>query len=280
MALLQKAYLGSTPLFREEPWWIGTAGTIVDRAGAVADATASASTHTKGAYTELIASTSAECGFIDFQIGSTALTGSSAAQLIDIAVGAAGSEVVVVPDVAVGGIGGNGSNVGIQLPIKIPSGSRVSFRNQAEIASDTCRIFNFTTYAFDAALCPTSLDVLGTDTATSTGTELAGSSGTWTEIVASTSQAYTGFNLIPSTSEANQDSVGEITLEIGVGAAGSEVVLGAIMVQYGNSEFVARSTQFVLIGGNVPAGSRLAVRHNKTSNPEKMDVCLIAIPKV
>ena len=279
MPLISKAYLGSTALYRPEPWWIGTEGVIVDRA-LTTDATASATPHTKGAYAEIIASTTSECGCIEFRIQNTALAGSSTAQLIDIAVGAAGSEVVIVPDVAVGGIGAAGNDVNIQIPIKIPSGSRIAFRNQAEIASDTCRMSQFTTYAFDASLCPTSVDVLGTDTATSTGTELTGSSGTWTEIVASTSQAYTGLCLVPSTSEATQDNATDVLLQVGVGAAGSEVAIGGLYVNYNANEFVASRTNFVLIGGNVPAGSRLSVRHNKTVNPNKMDVCLIAIPQV
>ena len=123
-------------------------------------------------------------------------------------------------------------------------------------------------------------DGFGTDTATSTGTELTGSSGTWTEIVASTSQDYTGFCLVPSTSEATQDNFAEVLLEVGEGAAGSEVAIGGLYVNYSGNEFVASRSNFVFIGGNVPAGSRLSVRHDKTSNPNKMDVCLIAIPQV
>lgn len=278
MALLQKAFLGATPLFRINPWWIETDAVVVDRKLAI-DATASATPHTKGAYAEIIASTSAAANFLEFKIQSTSLASNSTAQLIDIAVGASGSEVVIVPDIAVGGIAGPGNDILIQLPVSIAAGARISFRNQAELVSDICRIAQFTSYNLDSDGVSTSVDVLGTNTANSQGTKLNATNGTYQEIIASTSRDYTGICLVPSTSEATQINITEVLVELGVGAAGSEVVIGGMFINLSANEFVAQRSSLVFFGRSIPSGSRLAVRHSITGgNGNKLDACLIAIP--
>jgi len=279
MALLQKAYLGAVPLFRINPWWLPAGGPLVEYV-TTADATSSASVHTKGSYQEVVASTSADSNFMSFRIQSTAVNGASAGHLLDIAVGSAGNEVVIAPDLAVGGIAGLGSDVLIQMPISIPSGSRIAIRNQAEIASQTARVAQFELFNLDATGVPTEVDSLGINTATSAGTKLAGSSGSWTEIVASTTRAYTAICMVPSTTEAVQGNVANRTLEVGVGSSGNEVSFGAINVSYSANEFVAGRSNVVLFGQDIPAGSRLAVRHDIASNPQRADISLIGIPKV
>ena len=279
MALLQKAYLGATPLFRINPWWLPTGGALVEYV-VTTDATSSASVHTKGSYAEVVASTSADSNFMSFRIQSTAVNGASSGHLLDIAVGSAGNEVVIAPDLAVGGIGGLGSDVVIQMPISIPSGSRIAIRNQAEIASQTARVGQFELFNFDATGVPTEVDSLGINTATSAGTKLAGSSGSWTEIVASTTRAYTAICMVPSTTEAVQSNLANRTLEVGVGSSGNEVSFGAINVSYSGNEFVALRSNVVLFGQDIPAGSRLAVRHDIAANPQRADISLIGIPKV
>ena len=278
MALLQKAYLGATPLFRIDPWWIETDAVVVDRK-LITDATASATPHNKGSYAEIIASTAAAANFLEFKIQNTSSLGNSAAQLIDIAVGAAGSEAVIVPDIAVGGIGGAGNDVLIQFPVSIAAGARISFRNQAEIASATCRMSQFTCYNVDSDGISTSVDVIGTDTANSQGTKLNATNGTWQEIIASTAQDYTGICLVPSTSEATQSNFTDALVELGVGAGGSEVVIGGMYVNLSANEFVAQRSFVVFFGRRIPSGSRLAVRHTITGGiGNKLDACLIAVP--
>jgi hypothetical protein len=279
MALLQKAYLGATPLFRINPWWLPTGGALVEYVAAT-DATSSASAHTKGSYAQVVASTSADSNFMSFRIQNTSILNTSAGQLLDIAVGPAGNEIVIAPNLAVGGIGGGGNEALIQLPISIPSGSRIAIRNQSEVASQAARVAQFELFNFDATGVPTEVDSLGINTATSAGTKLAGSSGSWTEIVASTTRAYTAICMVPSTAEDVQVNLTNRTLEVGVGSSGNEVSFGAINVSYSANEFVAGRSNVVLFGQDIPAGSRLAVRHDIAANPQKADISLIGIPKV
>jgi hypothetical protein len=278
MALLQKAYLGATPLFRDVPWFYETPLTIQATTTSATSVTASASAHTKGAWSQLIASTSAETTILTLNVANNASATDTAA-LLDIGVGAAGSETVIVPDIAVGAA----SNIAIQVPVKIPSGSRIAARAQSVVGSRAITVgtgVNAATIASDAALIPTSVDTLGIDTATSTGTVMSGASGTWVEIVASTTKDYTAFCLVPSSSDSDIASL-TITYDIGVGAAGSEVAFGQLQFGTINNEIVTgRTAQIVLFGKEVPSGSRIAVRHNIATNPGKYDACVIAVPKV
>lgn len=280
MPLLQKGYLGATPLFRNIPFFAGPQVTGSTLNTAAVTVTASATPNTKGAWSQVIASTSSQVTLLSFVVTNVNTSLTDTATLMDIGVGAAGSEVVVVPNIAVGG-----QSVGIfTIPVNIASGARIALRAQSVVASKTITIPTREFLAFDAGdatLTPTTLDTLGTDTATSTGTAMSGASGTWVEITASTSQAYSAFAIVPSTSDTDTATINELLYEIGVGAAGSEISFGRIIFSAANTESVSmRRTWPFLFGREVPAGSRLSIRHNIATNPGKYDACIIAVPKV
>ncbi len=279
MALLQKAYLGATPLFRNVPWFYQNAPVLVRLLdGGAKTVTASATPHAKGAWTQLVASTSGAANLLSFVVTCNA-NATDTATLLDVGIGAAGSETVIIPDIAVGGT----LQMPIQVPVKIPSGTRIAFRAQSAVASRAVTLLAgsyLADYSNDAALIPTSVDVLGVDTATSTGTAMSGSSGTWVQIVASTTKDYIAFDVVPSVTDTDTAS-GAITYELGVGAAGSEQTIGQITARTTISEqIVGRPNMVVLFGREVPSGSRLAIKHDIAADPAKYDACIIAIPKV
>jgi hypothetical protein len=280
MPFLQKAYLGSTPLFREIPFFAGPQITDHTLNAAAVTVTASATPHTKGAWSEIIASTSSDVTLLSFVITNVNTTSTDTATLIDIGVGAAGSETVVVPDIAVGA-----QLTGLYtIPVKITSGTRIAMRSQSVVASKTLSIPIREFFAFDAgdaALTPTTVDVLGVNTATSEGTAMSGASGTWVEITASTAVDYSAFAIVPSSSDGNIAALTAIVYEIGVGAAGSEVSFGRVIFStVATEQVVMRRIWPFLFGREVPSGSRLSIRHNIATNPDKYDACIIAIPKV
>lgn len=277
---LQKAYLGATPLFADKPWFYGNEFTHAGYNTGSVTITASATAHTKGSWSQIIASTTAQTTMINFAVISVNVSTADSATLLDIGVGAAGSETVIVPNIAIGGC----STAVFRIPVKIASGSRIAARIQGVRASQTAAI-NARDFqcvnATDAALIPTAVDVLGTSTATSTGTAMSGASGTWVEIVSSTSQPYIAFVIAPSTSDTDTASQGDAVYEIGVGASGSEVRFGELNFAIGASEnFSVSPLRLNTFGREVPTGSRLAIRHNIAANPSKYDACIIAVPKV
>jgi hypothetical protein len=280
MALLQKAYLGATPLFRDLPWFAENSFISSGFSTGSVNVTASASAHTKGNWSQLIASTSAETTFISFAINTVNVSATNTATLLDIGVGASGSETVIVPDIAVGGA----STAIFNIPVKVPSGTRIAARCQSARSSQTVPIgarafecFN----AGSAALVPTAVDVLGINTATSSGTALSGASGTWVEIIASTAKDYIAFGIAPSTNDTDTAAAADTRFDIGVGSAGNEVEFGQLFFALGATEnFSMRTTSPLLFGREVPSGSRLAIRHNIAANPSKYQASIIAIPEV
>jgi hypothetical protein len=274
MALLQKAYLGAVPLFRETAWFQTSARTFITTSAA--SATANTSAHTKGAWQQIIASTAAQGSWLHINCGAFNATATNTASLLDIAIGASGSEVPIISNVAVGGA----AAVYFTFPVQIPSGSRLSARIQSVVTGGkTGTVILYVVDAGDYALSPTSVDVIGTDTATSKGTDFTGSSGTWVEATASTTQAYRAVCAVPSIHDDDIASISSTTADIGIGAAGNEVAFANIRFNTNNSEFIG--TQLPNIdphGRSIPAGSRLAVRHFITANPSKYGFCLIGIP--
>jgi hypothetical protein len=281
MALLQKAYLGATPLFADKPWFYQNEILAASWNTGSVTLTASATPHTKGSWSQIIASTSNVTTLIRFGVSGVNVSAADSATLLDIGVGAAGSETVIVPNLAIGGSAG----AFYSIPVEIPSGSRIAARIQGVRASQTATISVREFFAFnagDTASIGTTVDVLGVDTATSTGTAMGGASGTWVEIEDSTTKNYIGFAIAPSTSDTDTASQGDTTYEIGVGAAGSEVAFGYIQFAFGATEnfSLPSSRSPNLFGREVPTGSRLAIRHNISANPSKYDACIIAVPKV
>jgi hypothetical protein len=279
MALLQKAYLGATPLFRDITWFEEVSSNIIDQSSAVT-VTANSSAHTKGAYAELVASTSANASYIVIHC-EMATNATNTSTLLDIATGASGSETVLIGDVAVGGAvrsAGTRCPFAFGVPIKIPSGTRLSARIQSVVTGGKTGTVVVRTYeSADYNAAPTSVDVIGTDTATSTGTAMSGSSGTYVQIIASTSRAYRAVAIVPSC--ANNTTNIPVTFTLGTGASGSETAKGAMVAHYTSNEEVGMTAYTPPIaGGAIAASTRLAIKHDIAASPSNYNVTLIGIP--
>jgi hypothetical protein len=282
MALLQKAYLGATPLFRDTAWFEDDAPAIGDDSGAVT-VTANASAHTKGAYAEIIASTSANASFLVLVVGGVRIGATNTATLLDIATGASGSETDIAANIAVGGASGTVANApGLMFgfPIKVASGTRLSARIQSVVTGGkTASVRAILIDGGDYATAPTTVDVIGGNTANSEGISFSGASGTWVEGIASTSQAYRAVALVCSLHDGAAASNANVSFEVGIGASGSEVAFGTAKFTLDASESSATVPPFTyLFGRSIPAGSRLAVKHPFAANPSKYGFCLIGIP--
>lgn len=275
MTIYQKAYLGSTPLFREKLWYENNRQIITNDSSIVV-VTAGSAANTKGAWTELIASSSRNASLIYLNVAATATSGVNTATLIDIAIGASGSETIIAENIAVG----SAQPIQLSFPYKIPAGSRISVRNQSVVTGGKTQ--NITCILMDAGdydISPTSVDSIGGNTANSQGISFSGSSGTWVQAIASTSRAYKAVCLILSGHSNNMLSLSNLLYSIGIGSHGNEIEFGTSRHGFTNSE--ASTSQFPfnhLFSYNIPAGSRLAVKHPITSNPQGYGFTLICIP--
>lgn len=113
-----------------------------------------ATANTKGAYTQIASSLTADIsGFIiniDNQ-SATDAAGAQVAALIDVAVGGSGSEVVILPNLQTFWFTGATSNaVGTPLlpylPLPIAAGTRIAVRGQCSTAVSPDRVFGVTLY--------------------------------------------------------------------------------------------------------------------------------------
>jgi len=276
MALLQKAYLGSTALFRNTAWFEDNDYTVVNESSTVT-VTANNTAHVKGAWSQLIASTSASGTVLEI-IANAAQTTLDTSALLDIGTGASGSETALISNIAIGGMSTFGfGNPAFSVPIQIPSGTRISARIQSVIASGRTATIRCNVYdTGDYAQTPSSVDVIGTDTATSTGTDFA-SANTYVQLTSSTSRAYRAIVVLPNVSGSSTASVAT-TLTVARGASGSEVELGKRRSAFGAAEEVS-IYQDPLIVASVTSGSRLAVKiEGPTTNLANYGTCLIGIP--
>jgi hypothetical protein len=249
------------------PWPVN-----VDATPANVIVTADASVHTKGAWTQLIASTAAAADLLFiYCINST--TNVATEGLLDIGIGAAGAETVMVAN-AIGGQLSNALRNDQIFPVSIPAGSRVAARLQNVIGS---RSANMRIGLLSSGVkAPAALDTIGADTAASRGTNMP-SANTYVELTASTSQAYRAIVMAPiGATNVGQNHTSTFTLA--KGASGSEVELGRAVVRHLVQEICCYDVQQVpfVYYGNVPAGTRLAVKQSVASSVR--DVILYGVP--
>lgn len=246
--------------------------------------TASATSHTKGAWTQLISSLSAEASAVLLWATGNSAASTNTAMLLDIGVGATSNESVVVPDIALGGANGFRTFI----PVRIPSGSRIAARCQCANASQTISIALVTMSHPFSDRVPTVLESLGTTSATSAGTAMSGASGTWTQLVAATAKDYQALVLVPSC-DATTGANNTVRLSLGIGASGSEVEIGFTITQSIANPSVSDSTASSTVTSIfslgvasrfVPAGTRIAVRHNLATSPSRISACVLGVPYV
>jgi hypothetical protein len=260
--------------------WFEYASPNIINAASNVNLTANATPNTKGSWSQIIGSSSGNASLICFLVTSINSLATNTATLLDIGIGASGSETVIIGDVAVGASGstGQGNNNTFWIPFKIPSGTRISARIQSVVGSRFASASAFIMDLGNYDTAPTSVDVIGADTANSKGISFSGASGSWTEAVASTSRSYRAVCCVLS---SHNSDIASITLswDVGIGASGSEVAFGSGRASVSNTEVISNSAPYnSLFGRKIPAGSRLAVRHNIAANPDRYGFTLIGIP--
>jgi hypothetical protein len=273
------------------PFFDGSALTWLASNNSIVSTTSGGSANAAGAWTQLLAaSATASTDTISMLFlmtyGASASTTADNSTLIDIGTGASGSETAIISDVAVGGL--QNTSLPLALPVRIGGNTRIAFRSRCATASRANQR-TLGVHVFSAPFAdriPTSLDTLGTSQSTSSGTAMSGGAGTWVQITASTTKDYQSLILVPS--GAGNFTGGSTTtnrLDMGIGAAGSEVAISSVITDVtGANGFIA--PQYGLpglvgvCGRAIPAGTRIAVRHDRASNPSWLAACVVGVPYV
>lgn len=153
--------------------------------------TASGTIHTKGAYTELIASLNADAYGFFVELRSVMTSNAVTGLLVDIAKGAAAAETVFAPNLHGGAAGPSAGDTShgpkhYFVPCFVASGTRIAARCQALIVSDTVQVIVRAVQSPVVSLTlGSATTAYGVDAANSRGTSVtpaSGSFGSWTEI--------------------------------------------------------------------------------------------------
>lgn len=136
--------------------------------------------HTKGNWAQITASAPIDVKYLFLRGNTTAATGAATPFLMDIGVGAAGSELVVFPNLDCGFTPGNWSAI---VPVDIPAGTRIAARMQGLTTGTTFQVVFDMIGEVDIAGGPAGVAqwvAYGADTANSRGTAVTpGNSGAW-----------------------------------------------------------------------------------------------------
>lgn len=230
---------------------------------------AGSGTNTKGPWSQLIAATTYDVDLLAIQVRSA---GTDQNALMDIGVGAAASEVVIVPnlydsyDGLVSDI--SRSNGFILCPVSIPNGSRIAIRCQASVADGIVLGRIVPCGGGFRRLTPLGkITDYGTDTANSRGTAVTSGSadfGSWVQLAASTSRTIHALAAMAGC--ISYTAGGDTLVQIGVGANGSEISVMEMGGQWRTSA-VGGSNGLSLgfLPCLIPAGTRLSARVNSTN---------------
>jgi hypothetical protein len=150
----------------------------------------------KGSWVEIASSLSRDTYGLMINFNSNAASAASRNTVVDVGIGAAGSEVVIIPNLIAGNAGTYGVGSGglwYYFPMAIPAGSRLALRAQGTVTS----AFGAYLQAFQAPLQPammkkaSSVEALGMTvpqgTAVTAGTT---SDGSWTLLGTTTRQCW------------------------------------------------------------------------------------------
>lgn len=219
--------------------------------------------HAKGSYTALIASTAYPTAWVLVSIP----RGGANDYLLDIAVGAVGVEQVVIPNLPYS-CNSSSSNTGstFLFPLHIPAGTRIAARGQNSSASNNTLPIQVTCLApmLGGERGLGKVEDCGAVTASSVGTSVdpggtANTKGAWAPLIAATTIPYRWVCVsIGHTNVLGANT--SWTVDIGIGAASSEVVVVPDLAVYGGSVGDANPAVGLCFPLSIPAGTRIAAR--------------------
>lgn len=237
--------------------------------------TASATAHTKGAWVEAVASTTEQTVALLVALATTTnLSNTDTSTLLDVGIGAAGSEVVVVADLQVGW---KSAQQSWMLPLAVPAGARIALRCQSVVSSRTVGVT--VVPAFGSGVAGGSpagpCVAYGASASTSAGVVLTPGTngfGSWAEVSPATSERIDAV-AVSLGGNARMSSISRpFLLEVGTGASGSEVPIFATGGWMSSAEAVDVAVPVSPCALAVPAGARLAARVAAEATSQTLDL--------
>jgi hypothetical protein len=211
--------------------------------------------NTKGSYATMGTTTFQADGFFLTLLN----TGTADRFRVDIAINTGGSDTIIVEDFWCEN-NGIAFHVHNWIPVRVPSGAAVKIRAQALGASRTLGALA-TMYSDPSRVGGSKIrsatdftNTLPTNTLTLTGTTQTA----WSEVCASTAARFCRLWAMPTNAGDATRTADRFIIDVGMGAAASEVVLGQFYMS--SSTTALRVNSAIEFPCDIPAGKRLAFR--------------------
>lgn len=244
--------------------------------------------HTKEAtYTELIASTAFDTYFVVITFNNSAAGASNSNNLVDLAIGAAGSEEIIIANLLAGFTTNTvtpGGGRSYLFPLFIPSGSRLAATSQSALVSGTVVM---QVELLGGPRMPvwagSQVITYGITTASSRGVlrtpGSSGAEGAWGEIAAATSQDHEALVLgAQGTNTDTNMTTNGILWDVGIGAAAAEEAIAEnLPYMTHSSETTGQQRPWLPIYLPIPSGTRLSVRGSASGTAEAIDCALYGV---
>ena len=207
--------------------------------------TASATAHTLGVPKEIIASTAFDSSLLILTF-SNCTPVINTTFMMNVLIGASASEEILVENIIISADTSlSYDNVSqFNFPLLIPKGSRISVECQsAESSASTITVIaSYCVSSFASHSGYAKCVTLGATAASTTGVTVDGGAtahtlGAWSEISASSPDDYAGFFLsVSSRVNTGMNLADAFLMQIGIGAAASEMVIVGGMLAMGNNQ--------------------------------------------
>ena len=236
----------------------------------------SATAHIKGAWVELIAATAFDADYCHVD---TVTANAKGAYLLDIGIGAAASEVVLIPDFIIDCGDGGTNHQRTTYPLSIPAGSRLSGRLQGSVGNKN-HLVAMEVYAQSARPALGRVEAVGVISSGDTShTKITPSAtahikGAWVEMVAASTFDSKEAILFFGRGNIARSNMSYF-VDIAIGAAASEVVI----IENIRVESVSSSPDTIYpqyIGHfpfEIPAGTRIAARCQAAAASQNLIGC-------
>jgi hypothetical protein len=249
--------------------------------------TGPSSTNTKATTpTQVIASTGFEAQAIQVTFNNTSTSATDTSTLIDVMIGAAASEEVLIPDLLAGwgnsvttnGFGGRS----YFFPLHVPSASRLSIRPQNAQASQTGRVIIHLWGGPSIPgvwWCGSNVTAYGITAATSRGTAVtggnSGAEGSWTNM-GTTSDTHFAWCIGAQGTGSTTINSSVYTVDFGQGIATEEPVMEQMILGCASTEYTCGPSPG-FIWAQIDNGRRLDIRTSCSGTSESIDFAIYGV---
>lgn len=239
-------------------------------------ATGSASTNTKGSWTQVNASLPFDSYGFWIAIAGTATSGTLTDALLDIGIGGSGSEVVLVPDLLAGWAGTPTQGPRqLWIPIFIPKGTRVAVRCQGQTAPETIDVMFFFRGGRPDMRGElfSGCDAYGvTSSGASTGVShtpgITGAESSWASLGSALSRDYGAVLLLVQGAASTTENAIAYHFEVGI----SSTTLAEWYWMGNTGEYLVGPVPPEAASLSLPSGSQLQVRAESSGTAQAHDV--------